>query len=235
MAGYSQFDLNDLLNHFYQQVSGNTRFFRADEATRILQESFRIFNVMTGFWRGRITIDASSNPLVTIADEHWYTVPPGLSYILRVELNGRPLGSSSLYDLDYGQPTWESESCTSTTLPQVFAPAGFNLFAIWPASFAGGESLAVEGVIPAPLLTAGLVNLGNDELETILDYAEHIAQFKEGGQEFEASQLLLQEFIKEAGNRNNILMTSSKFRKWMGLSDEKKRPMCGGQDKVGAR
>lgn len=235
MAGYNQFTLADLLDFFYQQVGGNTSFFRPDEATRILQESFRIFNVMTGFWRGKIITDAAG-PLQTTAGEHWYSVPSGLSYILRVELNGKGLGSSSLYDLDYGQPTWESETCTATTLPQVFAPAGFNLFAIWPASFAGGESLAVEGVIPAPLLTAGPVNLGQDELETILAYAEHIAQFKEGGQEFEASQIELQEFIKKAGERNSILLQSSRFRKWMGLTDDKKRPMrAAGEKGVGAR
>lgn len=236
MSGYQQFDLASLLTQFYQQVGGNTRFFRTDEATRILQESLRVFNVMTGFWRGRVITDASNNPLVTVANEHWYAVPPGLSYILRVELNGKSLGSSSLYDLDYGQPTWESETCTATTQPQVFAPAGMNMFAIWPASYAGGEALAVEGVVPAPLLTAGVkVNIGQDELETILDYAEHVAQFKEGGQEFEASQESLKSFLKEAGERNGILKQSSKFRKWMGLTDEKKRPMRKQDAEVGAR
>jgi hypothetical protein len=226
---YSQFTLDDLLTQFYQQVGGNTRFFRRDEAIRILQESFRVFNVLTGFWRGRIDMGT------TVAGEHWYTVPSSMSYILRVEVNGRPLASSSLYDLDYGQPNWEAEVVSPTGQIKAFAPAGANLFALWPASLTGEETLLVEGVVPAPVLTAGPVDLGQDSLEMILDYAEHIAQFKEGGQEFEASQLGLKEFLKEAGDRNGVLRQSAKFRKFMGLTDEKKRPMRMPDAQVGAR
>lgn len=231
MAGYNQFTLAQLQALFYEQVDGNQSFFLPDEATCILQEAFRVFNALTGFWRGRVDMG-----LLT-AGQTWYTTPAGLSYIYRVEINEQPLGSSSLYDLDYGQPSWESEQCASNQeFPQVFAPAGFNLFAIWPSSFDGTESLIVEGPTPAPVLTsASIVNLGQDELETILDYAGHVAQFKEGGQEFEASQLVFQEFLKEAGSRNAVLMQSSKFRNWMGLTDQKKRPMRLGNERVGAR
>lgn len=227
---YAQFTLAQLQAYFYEQVDQNQAFFRSDEVTRILQEAFRVFNCLTGFWRDRVDMGA------TVQDQHWYTVPAGLTYILRVEVNERPLASSSLFDLDYGQPTWESESCDVGEFPTAFAPAGVNLFAIWPASNAGGESLIVEGVTPAPVLSStGFVNLGQDELETILDYALHIAQFKEGGQEFEASQEWLKEFLKEAGSRNAVLMQSSKFRTWMGLTDEKKRPMRSPDARMGAR
>jgi hypothetical protein len=227
---YAQVTLAQLRSYFYEQVGGNTSFWRTAEVDTILQESVRVFNCLTGFWRGRVDISP------TVANQHWYTVPSGLTYLLRGEVNQRPLGSSSLWDLDYGQPNWEAESCISGTFPQVFAPAGVNLFAIWPASFAGGESLVVEGVTPAPVLTTvGSIDLGQDELEMILDYAGHIAQFKEGGQEFEASQLLLKEFLKQAGERNAVLTQSSKFRTWMGLTDQKKRPMKLPNERVGAR
>ena len=227
---YAQFTLAQLQAFFYEQVDGNQTFWRPDEVTRILQESFRVFNCLTGFWRGRV---AGGN---TAAGQHWYNVPSGLTYPLRVLLNGVPLNPSSLYDLDYGQPTWESDTCASGQLPNAWAVGGVNLYAIWPASFEGGESLTIEGVVPAPVLTSsGFVNLGQDELETILDYAEHIAQFKEGGQEFNASQELLKEFLKDAGERNAVLLQSAKFRTWMGLSSQKKRPMRDPDKEVGAR
>lgn len=227
---YQQFNLAQLQTLFYQQVGQNQAFFRPDEATRILQEAFRVFNVLTGFWRDRISIGA------TTAGTVWYTVPAGLSYILRVEVAGNPLGSSSLWDLDYGEPGWESEQCGAGELPQLFAPSGFTNFAIWPSSNAGGENIVVEGVTPAPVLTnAGFVDLGQDEVEMILDYATHIAQFKEGGQEFEASQPALQEFLKQAGSRNAVLMQSAKFRSWMGLTDRSKRKMRLPDERVGAR
>lgn len=223
---YQQFTLAQLLALFYEQVGGNQAFFRPDEATRILQESFRVFNVLTGFWRGRVSMG------LTVANQVYYATPPGMSYLLRAEVNEVPCASSSLWDLDYGRPGWENERGT----PNTFAPMGVNLFALWPASAVGGESLVVDGVVSAPVLTSvGFVNLGQDELETILDYAEHVAQFKEGGQEFQSSDLLLQEFLKEAGGRNAVLMQSSKFRKWMGLTDVKKRPMRTSDPRVGAR
>lgn len=231
MAGYQQVTIAQLRTYFYQQVDGNTAFFRTDEVDRYLREAFRVFNVLTGFWRGRIDLG------MTIAGQVWYQVPAGLSYILRVEVQGRPLGSSSLNDLDYGQPAWESDQCPAGVLPQVFAPAGFNLFALWPAPYDNSTTLFVEGVVPAPdPVTVPFVNLGQDELETILDYAEHLAQFKEGGQEFEASQLSFQDFLKEAGKRNAVLMESSKFRKWMGISDRTRKPMqLPDGEKVGTR
>ena len=230
MAGYAQFTLAQLLTLFYQQLDNNQAFFLPDEATRILQEAFRVFNCLTGFWRDRV--DAG----FTVAGQHWYTTPAGLSYILRVEVDEVVMQATTVYDLDYGRPTWESETATGTEIPQAWAPAGVNLFALWPASLAGGESLIIEGVTPAPVLTnVGFVNLGEDELEMILDEALHIAQFKEGGQEFEASQLSHQEFLKEAGERNSVLMTSAKFRTWMGLTDQKARPMRQPDPRVGAR
>ena len=227
---YAQYNLAQLIDLFYQQVGGNRHFWTNDEVQRWLQHAIRTFNVLTGFWRGRVDMGT------TVAGQHWYVVPSGLTYMLRVEVNQSPLGSSSLWDLDYGQPSWESETCIAGTQPSAWAPAGVNLFALWPASLAGGESLVVEGVVPAPVLdTGGFVDLGQDELEMILDYTEHLAQFKEGGQEFQASQALFREFLKEAGGRNAILMNSSKFRAWMGLSDQKKRPMRLPDERVGAR
>jgi len=231
---YAQYTLPQLIALFYEQVDGNQAFWRnPDEVTRILQESFRVFNCLTGFWRDRIDMGQ------TVAGQTWYTMPAGLTYALRVEVNEQPLASTSLYDLDYGQPTWESEQCVVNQLPYAWAPGGFNLFAIWPSSNAGGESLIVEGVTPAPVLASlgptDFVNLGKDELETILDYAGHVAQFKEGGQEFEASQETLKSFLKEAGSRNAVLMQSSKFRQFMGLSGQKKRPMRLPDERVGAR
>ena len=230
---YAQFTLAQLQTLFYEQVGGNTAFWRLDEATRILQESFRVFNCLTGFWRGRVDMG------LTGAGQHFYFTPPGLTYLLRVEINRKPLASTTLYDLDYGQVTWENDVCLAGNLPEMFAPVGFNKFALWPASLESTNSLIVEGVVPAPVLASlaptDTVDLGQDELETILDYAQHIAQFKEGGQEFEASQEQLKEFLKECGSRNAVLMQSSPFRQWMGLTGQRKRPMRRTNEQVGAR
>jgi len=134
--------------------------------------------------------------------------------------------------------------------PSGTPPPGATGYRVYIDPVAGNEQLQVsitgfgtyQQVLPlvagplAPVISISpAIDLGSDELETILDYAEHVAQFKEGGQEFEASQLLLKEFLEECGERNAVLMQSSKFRNWMGLTDQKKRPMRVPDERVGAR
>jgi hypothetical protein len=225
---YKQITLAQLDTYFLEQLGGNATFFRQDERYRILQDSVRTFNCLSGYWRGRVDIGP------TVAAQLRYTIPPAtsLTYVLRVEWNEKPLAVSSLWDLDYGNPYWERD----TGEPAAFAMMGVNQLSLWPRDAAGGNSLIAEGVVPAPLLTGhGYINLGQADLEMILDYATHLAQFKEGGQEFEASQVVFKEFLKEAGQRNAVLMKSARFRKWMGLSDQKKRPMQEPDERVGAR
>lgn len=223
---YTQFTLVQLRALVYERL-GNTAFWRNDEVDRYIREALKIWNVMAGFWRGRVDLG------LTLIGNPWYELPVGLSYVLRVEVNQHPLGSSSLWDLDYGQANWESQ----TGIPEMWAPGGLNLIAIWPASATGSESIVVEGVVPAPTptLDADTVDIGSEELNHVLDYVEHIAMFKESGQEFDASGELLKAFIKGAAGRNAMLMKSSKFRKWMGLTDETKRPIRNSPERVGAR
>jgi hypothetical protein len=232
MAGYQQFTWSLLISQFYERVGNNAVFWTKDEVIRILNESMRVFNCLAGFWRDRIDTGAQ-----TVAGQIWYATPVQLTYILRVEVNRIALASTTLYDLDYGRPEWENDICLIGTFPQMFAPMGQNLYALWPAPFESTNSLIVEGVVPAPQYTADTdnVNIGTEEVRSVLDYAEHVAQFKEGGQEFEAAQQLLQKFLKQCGARNAMLMQSSRFRRWMGLTDERKRPIRRQPETTGAR
>jgi len=227
---YVQVTATQLRSYFYQQVGGNTQFWRTDEVNRILRESFRFYNCLTGYWRDRVVMGT------TIANSTWYTVPTTLTYIMRVEVNQRQLDSTSLWDLDYGRPGWEDEVAAVGDFPIMFAPAGTNLFALWPTPSSSTDSLVVEGVVPAPDPTAvPFVNIGQSDLETILDYARHLAQFKEGGEEFDASQLLFQDFLKESSGRNAMLMQNSRWRRFMGITDKPKRPLRAEPEKVGPR
>jgi len=227
---YVQVTAAQLRTYFYEQVSGNTAFFRTDEVDRILRESFRFYNCLTGYWRDRVDMG------FTVAGQTWYTVPAGLTYIMRVEINQRQMDNTTLWDLDYGRPEWEDETAAAGAFPIMFAPAGSNLFALWPTPSSNTDSLFVEGVVPAPDPTAvPFINLGQSDLESILDYAEHLAQFKEGGEEFDASQLWFQDFLKKASSTNALLAHNSRWRKFMGLTDKPKRPLREAPEKVGPR
>lgn len=227
---YAQITVSQLVDAVYERLGNNRVFWREDEAYRFLNEGLRVWNLLTGLWRGRIDMG------LTVANQTWYALPVGISYGLRMELNGQPLDPTNLWDLDYGQPGWESDSAA---VPMMWAPAGLSYIALWPKSLAGGESLVLQGVLPAPQYTiadvASFVDLGRDDQDSVADYAAHVMRCKEGGQEFEASQEQLKQFLKGAASRNGLLMQSSPFRRWMGLVDDSKRRMRPVTERVGAR
>ena len=85
---------------------------------------------------------------------------------------------------------------------------------------ATGMTLYVDGVAVTPVLgaDADFVDIGSEELNHILDYVQHVASFKEGGQEFLNTQDLLKSFLAGAAFRNSALKASARFREWLGVS-----------------
>jgi hypothetical protein len=196
-----------------------TPFWDSTDATNAINEALREWNMLTGFWKERVT-------LTTVANQVWYSVPSTLVYQLRMDFGSYPMEITSLFDLDNGQPGWEGEVSGGADLPNrpmLFAPAGFNLFAIWPADSVGGTTLVIDSVARTPsLANAGdFVDIGQEELDALLGYALHVAAFKEGGQRFGATQSLYRNFVLAAARRNSQLNASVFFRNAMGYDDQR--------------
>ncbi len=209
--------------------AASSTFWRDDELNRYIQEALLMWNALTGMWKTRVV-------LTTTANTSWYSVPGTITSTMRVSFNDSPLGPTSLPELDWGRQYWESETTADAgavpTAPQLWAPAAVNLIAIWPADSFGQNSLVLDGVAQTPQLydddgfnDAFDMDIGQEEVNALLDYVEHIAVFKEGGQEFSDTTPLFQNFLKMAGERNAMLLSSSKYRMWMGLDkSEDERP-----------
>ena len=211
-------------------------FWRDDELNRLINEALRMWNCLTGYWRVR---DVS---VVTVANQVWYPLPSTITSQMRVEWQAKPLGYSALADLDNGRPAWEGETTADGgDVPSevaVWAPAGLNLIAIWPADAAGNAQLVLDGIAATPVLTldADFIDIGSEELSAILDYIEHAAVFKEGGAEFTSTGTLLESFLKAAAERNSLLMASAPFRRWLGIhQDEARVPRRTAEERIGAR
>lgn len=211
-------------------------FWRDDELNiAVIQPALRLFNLLTGYWKTRALFN-------TVANQSWYQLPSSITSSLHVSWRDFPLSPTSYYDLDFGRPTWESERTTSgtdvPTQPKVFGVAALNLIAIWPADAAGGSSLIVDGIAATPLLAtdASFLDLGQEELTGVLDCAQLLAVFKEGGREFLEAVEVFKKFLKAAGERNLILLASTNYRKLLGLdTSRQKRPYKKIDERVGAR
>lgn len=204
-----------------------TVFYRTDELNRYLQEALRVWNLCSGYWRTRAV-------LTTTAAGVWYVLPGAITTQLSVSFGSVPMAASSIPDMDSGRPSWESEATTTggdvPSSPTIYGIGGVNVIAIWPADAAGGNSLVVDGVAATPILSADntLVDIGQEELTHVLDYAEHIAMFKEGGASFSQTMPLLEGFLRGAGERNAFFMASDKYKQWAGVDtgqDSKKRKL----------
>lgn len=233
---YTQVTLATIRGYLQARLgTAGTVFWRDAELNAIINETLRTFNALTGFWKGTVDICSGAG---TTADHVWYTVPGTLTSSCRILFNGVPLMPTSVQDLDYGQPNWESERTDDggnvPTTVKMWAPAGLNLIAIWPADGAGGNSLYADGIVKTPVLSADTdyIDIGREELNQLLDEMQHIATFKEGGAEFQASIQLHQDFLKGAANRNSLLMGSAPFRRWMGIE---KSSEARDRERLGAR
>ncbi|MDE2102955.1 MAG: hypothetical protein KGL39_37270 [Patescibacteria group bacterium] len=133
-----------------------------------------------------------------------------LPVVLQAQFQGIIAPIVSVLDLDQSYPGWQGIKQSGS--PFILAPAGANLAAVYPIpdnTYDLVLDVVANPVVPA--LGTDAIQLGQEELDAVLDYAQHLASFKLGGDEFQATQPLYNNFMKLALNYNQTLRASSKF------------------------
>lgn len=148
----------------------------------------------------------------------------GARYIVAAEIQGVPLVVDTLANLDAAVQGWQGQT---QALPETLATAA-NLMAMNPVPD-GIYSVTVDVVrnAPVPSLDADFIQVGREELDAILGYAQHLAAFKMGGAEFKATQTQLDRFLIVAAMSNARLRANlKKADLFIATSDieESKRP-----------
>lgn len=122
--------------------------------------------------------------------------------VMLAQVNGRPVWSGSLFELDAFQTTWESTPGT----PTFFALAGRSLGVLGPIpDGVYGISLDVIPSIPVPSLDTDFLQVDRGNLDPVVDYAQHLASFQLGGAEFSSTAPLLKNFMTAAALENSRL------------------------------
>ncbi len=114
----------------------------------------------------------------------------------RAEFGGVPLDFETLDSMDMGADGWQVDDST----PTEWMPVGLTKVAVHPADVAGSNTLDVDGLTSfvVPATDGTFPNFPHSDVEAILDYAHHLATFKQGGAEFQAGFKLLQQFTSAA-------------------------------------
>jgi hypothetical protein len=129
--------------------------------------------------------------------------------LVSARIGNIPLHFASLYDMDSYAINWQN---TTAATPTQILHAGRNLIAVYPPP-SGVTALTLDFIqnAPIPVNDAANVELGRETLEAILDYAEHLAMFKISGEEWAATNNLLENFMRHAAVYNSRLAASAKF------------------------
>ena len=206
-------DLQTLMAQRWDQVV----FWTPEEARLALNETLREWNLLTGRWRTLVYVAADGyTPYVPL--------PATLTYGMRVTTsNAQPLTPTSTSELDLGRPAWRWETVESggdvPTVPTLWAPVGLTEIAIWPAWASAPQALAVNGVMRTPVLRlpTDTVDLGEEIVDVLADFALHVVAFKEAGDRWRATRPYFEAFLQAAADENSLLKQHQAYRRWAGL------------------
>lgn len=115
--------------------------------------------------------------------------------ILWADINGRRVPITSLAQLDQVRPRWQQVDGT----PRQIAQLSWNQIVLYPVPD-GIYRIILETPYkaPIPIADGDFIQVGQESLQAILDYAQHVASFKMQGGEFDATISLYQSAAEQA-------------------------------------
>lgn len=134
--------------------------------------------------------------------------------LLALRIANVPIQIDSVRAGDTYRVGWQAEL---TKQPDSAFHSGLNLIAFAPTPDFGTYSAtaAVVQNAPLPASDAANVQVPRENLDAVLDYAQHIAAFKQGGQEFLATLPLMEKFLKQASIANAKLVELGEFTSFL--------------------
>jgi len=146
--------------------------------------------------------------------EHGVLMAKTGAVVVEALIEGRPVEIGSLTDADTFASAWPMVPA----IPKRILTAGMTLVACAPppgVKPGGGQFMVTLDVIqnaPVPTVGADFLQVGPELLDTILDYAQHLALFKEGAAALQQADGLLQKFLGMAGTEIRLEWASAPNR-----------------------
>lgn len=153
--------------------------------------------------------------------------------ILSARINNIPTAIEAVQNADYYRTGWQAETAGT---PNLVLIAGLNQigFAGPPDAGPYSATLSVVQNAPIPVNGSDFIQLGRDEYDVLLDYCVHLAAFKMGGAEFQATIPLFQRFMLQAEKYNQKLRALGPFTETiykLSTQDSEANPVFAGEEK----
>lgn len=128
-----------------------------------------------------------------------------MPWLLEGFINGVSVDTQALAGADRFNYEWQSRPTAFTEI----VVGGIDLFGVSPMPLTSTAiAMTVVANAPIPATDAAYIQVSRDNMDSILDEAQHLALFGLGGQEFKASLDLHESFIKAAARQNSRLLES---------------------------
>jgi hypothetical protein len=215
-VAYARTTLTILRARLLERVGGAQKFWVQAEEDFAINEALATWNLLTGdlvtsenktgVGAGTETISLSATALgpfrITATDGATILTP------------------TTLQDLDQGNYGWRDDA---NGTPEVWAQSGRDLVWIYPqpdtTAVAGTNDFTVEEYDGAEQLTAAgnYVQLGDEDVTALIDYAQSLLAFKEGvGEGTELAAALQKLFMSASNKRAKWLVGQNPFRNYQG-------------------
>jgi len=221
-------------------AAGTQYFWKEDEIDLALNEAIAVWQMMTGdfveIYNQQIPQGSAVIPIDTTA-----TPPMQFVRIRRstgtatTATTGSALYPLSVFEMDQG---YYGRQGASSGTPEYWAPLGIDRIVIYPKAsttqnvgiqyYSGDPRLDIDG--------STYLNMGDEEVLRILEYAQWVLSFKEGLQEALVNTSPLKDmFLTAARLRNSKLEGTSLYKKYMGSSRDEREPERDAEPKKGLR
>lgn len=141
--------------------------------------------------------------------QHGLQMANNYTTIIAARIGDTPIQVVTLAELDAYNGDWQK---ATPGAPQMVATAGLNYVAFSPpADGSTTISLDITRTAQLPWGDSDFIQLGRELYSPVLDYCVHLAMFKVGGAEFQATMPLLENFFEMCSNYNKRMEACSRL------------------------
>jgi len=236
---YARTTVAEFRSLLIERIGGNETFWDTGEIDLALNEALAVWQLITGdFVLAVSTTLPAGAQIITLST----TATPSLGVIRlrRMTTTATPSPSTTLYPLsiqEADQGYYGRQGSASGT-PEYWAPFGINKFMIHPSASTTQTVQVQYYSADSRLVMNGTtyLDLGDEEVLRLVDYAQWVLSFKEGLKEaLVNTQPLREMFLVAARLRSAKLRGSALYRNYMGNDRDETKPLRDSNPQAGLK
>jgi hypothetical protein len=226
---YARTTVTQLRSILTERLGGQATFYTQTEIDQALNESLSVWQLLTGEYTAEYSQELAAGSDVITVD----TTAGNLGGVIRIRSNvgtattGAALYPESLFEMD--QEIWARQAygAASSGTPVSWAPLGYDSFVVHPPASTTQTVgiMYMKGDVRLSLDGTTNLDLGDEEIQKIVEYAHWFLAFKEGLDEaFKNVSPLKDMFLIAARLRNQKLRNTAPFRDYMAMDRAESQP-----------